>query len=93
MTTTNDHHAIAGSTATDVPELIAGIYREALSDDTLDTDSDFFEAGGDSLAAFQITARLQALLGVDLPVALVFAYPSPADLATVVHLDAGPEVG
>ncbi|CRK57293.1 Acyl carrier protein, putative [Alloactinosynnema sp. L-07] len=71
----------------DVPELIAAIYRETLSDDSLDTASDFFEAGGDSLAAFQITARLQDALGVEIPVALVFAYPSPEDLACVVDLD------
>jgi acyl carrier protein len=76
------------NTAVDVPELIAGIYRETLGDNGLDVDSDFFEAGGDSLSAFQITARLQAELDVEVPVALVFAYPSPADLATVVDLDA-----
>ncbi|OLR93061.1 phosphopantetheine-binding protein [Actinokineospora bangkokensis] len=75
------------ATTTDVPELIAAIYRDALADDALDTDSDFFEAGGDSLAAFEITARLRAELGVEVPVALVFAYPSPADLAAVVESD------
>jgi acyl carrier protein len=71
-------------TEADLVELITGIYRDALSDPGLDGDSDFFEAGGDSLSAFRITARLQEALGVDVPVALVFAYPSPADLATVV---------
>ncbi|MBO4210624.1 acyl carrier protein [Micromonospora echinofusca] len=70
-----------------MPEVIAGLYRETLNDDSLDTTSDFFEAGGDSLAAFQITARLHALLGVEVPVALVFAYPTPEDLASVVDLD------
>lgn len=82
MTTTNDIH-----TGTDLAELVAACYRETLRDDTLDTTSDFFEAGGDSLAAFQITARLQAALGVEIPVALVFAYPSPVDLAEVVTAD------
>ncbi|WHT22383.1 phosphopantetheine-binding protein [Crossiella sp. CA-258035] len=71
----------------DVPELLAAIYRETLGDATLDAGSDFFEAGGDSLAAFQITARIQESLGVEVPVALVFAYPSPADLASVVDLE------
>ncbi|MEU6078864.1 phosphopantetheine-binding protein [Micromonospora sp. NPDC047074] len=83
MTITNEQQA--GST--DVPGLIAGIYRETLRDDTLDVDSDFFEAGGDSLAAFQITARLQGALGLEVPVALVFAYPSPADLAAAIDED------
>ena len=56
-------------------DLIADLYREALGDSTLGPDSDFYEAGGDSLAAFQITARLQDALGAEVPVALVFAYP------------------
>lgn len=77
---------------TDLTELITTIYREALADATLGPDSDFFEAGGDSLAAFQITARLQEELGVDVPVALVFSYPSPADLAVVVDADVTEQV-
>ncbi|MGM1058472.1 acyl carrier protein [Saccharothrix sp. Mg75] len=71
----------------DVPDLIADLYRNALGDAALDADSDFFEAGGDSLAAFQITAGLQTALGVEVPVALVFAYPSPRDLASVLAAD------
>jgi acyl carrier protein len=72
----------------DLPELIATLYREALVDDSLDIDSDFFASGGDSLAAFHITAGLQDALGIEVPVALVFAYPSPVDLATVVPVAA-----
>ncbi|MEV0533713.1 phosphopantetheine-binding protein [Kitasatospora sp. NPDC050463] len=74
-------------TTIDTAELagqIAGFYRETLGDDSLDTDSDFFEAGGDSLAAFQIVDRLQELVGAEIAVALVFTYPSPAELAEVV---------
>jgi acyl carrier protein len=81
MTTTSE------ITEADLAELITGIYRSALGDAALDDSSDFFEAGGDSLSAFQITAQLQAALGADVPVALVFAYPSPADLAAVLDLD------
>jgi acyl carrier protein len=72
------------TTQLDLPELIATGYREALDDVTLDTETDFFEAGGDSLAAFQIAARIQDALEADVPVALVFAYPTPAELAVVV---------
>ncbi|WP_027644632.1 phosphopantetheine-binding protein [Salinispora oceanensis] len=75
------------TTTIDVSELIVSIYRETLHDETLGANSDFFEAGGDSLTAFQITARLQATLDIEVPVALVFAYPSPADLAEVVAAD------
>lgn len=62
-------------------------YREVLGDAGLDVDSDFYEAGGDSLTAIQIIARLESALGVEVPVALVFAYPTPADLAAVVDSD------
>jgi acyl carrier protein len=75
--------------ATEVADLIVDIYREALGNDGLDENSDFFDAGGDSLAAFQVTGRLEAELEVEVPVALVFAYPTPAELATVVDAGAG----
>lgn len=68
-------------------DLLTEIYRETLGDASLGADADFYEAGGDSLTAFQITARLADALGVDVPVALVFAYPTPADLADVVDTD------
>jgi acyl carrier protein len=73
--------------AEDLPDLIAEIYRVVLRDDSLDGDSDFFENGGCSLAAFDITARLGEAVGAEIPVALVFAYPTPAELAGVVDLD------
>ncbi|ATE54967.1 acyl carrier protein [Actinosynnema pretiosum] len=72
-------------TTADLTDLAVTAYRDALGEQSLDADSDFFEAGGDSLSAFQITARLESALGVDVPVALVFAYPSPADLASVLE--------
>ncbi|MET9882854.1 acyl carrier protein [Streptomyces sp. NPDC006430] len=68
-------------------ELVVSLYRETLGAADLDEQSDFYEWGGDSLTAFRITARLEEALGVEVPVALVFAYPSPADLADVVHAD------
>ena len=70
---------------TDLTGLITTIYREALADATLGPDGDFFEAGGDSLAAVQIAARLREERGIEVPLALVFSYPSPAELAGQVH--------
>ncbi|MEU8838168.1 acyl carrier protein [Streptomyces roseus] len=74
-------------TATALTELVVSVYRETLGVADLDEQSDFYEWGGDSLTAFRITARLEEALGAEVPVALVFAYPSPADLADVVHAD------
>ncbi|MFF1422942.1 acyl carrier protein [Streptomyces sp. NPDC058280] len=82
---TTAHHTSID--APELAELIAAGYRETLADATLDTTSDFFEAGGDSLAAFQIIARVQDALGTEVPVALIFTYPTPADLAEVLAAD------
>ncbi|GHE69482.1 acyl carrier protein [Streptomyces vinaceus] len=89
MTTTVNEtaHLTAQLTATALTELVVSIYRDTLGVADLDEQSDFYEWGGDSLTAFRITARLEEALGAEVPVALVFAYPSPADLADVVHAD------
>lgn len=78
-TTVQDLRTTAGLTV-----LITGLFREALSNGELDEHADFFEAGGDSLTAFQITGRLQESVGTEVAVALVFAYPTPAELAEIV---------
>ncbi|MDN3356429.1 acyl carrier protein [Actinomadura sp. DC4] len=77
MTTTND---IQESTT----DLIVDIYRATLGHDDVGPDSDFYEMGGDSMTAFQIVARLRAVFDIDVPVALVFTCPTPADLAAAV---------
>lgn len=77
------------ATATRTADLLAGIFREVLDLPDLTEDTDFYEAGGDSLTAFQITGRLEEILGAQVPVSLVFAYPTPQDLAEVVDTDYG----
>ncbi|WP_335941684.1 phosphopantetheine-binding protein [Streptomyces sp. PTD5-9] len=82
QTVARDLRTTAGLT-----ELITRFYQEALSNEGLDADADFFESGGDSLTAFQITGRIQEALGTETAVALVFAYPTPAELAEIVAED------
>lgn len=77
------------ATATRTTELLVGIFREVLDLPDLTEDTDFYEAGGDSLTAFQITGRLEEILGAQVPVSLVFAYPTPQELAEVVDTDYG----
>jgi acyl carrier protein len=88
MTTTNE----TPIPTTDLTGLIVALYEESLGHDGLGPDSDFYEEGGDSLSAFQIVARLGAALGADVPVALVFTCPTPADLAAAVA-DLAPAAG
>jgi len=77
------------ATGTPTVTLIVSIYQDVLGARDLDGESDFFENGGDSLTAFQITDRLEQALGAEVAVALVFAYPSPSELAAVVDADLG----
>ncbi|CAL2068589.1 MULTISPECIES: acyl carrier protein [Streptomyces] len=70
-------------------DLLVDIFRDVLRLPDLTAETDFYEAGGDSLTAFQITGRLQEILGADVPVSLVFAYPTPLELAEVVEADYG----
>ncbi|CAM5659173.1 acyl carrier protein [Streptomyces atroolivaceus] len=78
-TTVQELRTTAGLTV-----LITGLFQEALNNEGLDECADFFESGGDSLTAFQITGRLQEAVGAEVAVALVFAYPTPAELAEIV---------
>ncbi|RPK56903.1 Linear gramicidin synthase subunit B [Streptomyces sp. ADI96-02] len=87
--TPNTATATAATTATGTLDLLVGIFRDVLGLADLTADCDFYEAGGDSLTAFQITGRLQEALGAEIPVSLVFAYPTPADLAEVLDADYG----
>ncbi|KES08366.1 gramicidin synthetase [Streptomyces toyocaensis] len=77
------------ATATRTADLLVDIFRDVLALPDLTEDTDFYEAGGDSLTAFQITGRLEEVLGAEVPVSLVFAYPTPRDLAEVVDADYG----
>ncbi|GAB2445341.1 hypothetical protein GCM10027073_19050 [Streptomyces chlorus] len=77
------------ATVTRTADLLVEIFRDVLGLPDLTADTDFYEAGGDSLTAFQITGRLEEVLGADVPVSLVFAYPTPRDLAEVVDADHG----
>jgi acyl carrier protein len=69
---------------TSLRDVIVAAYRETLRDDSLGHDSDFYEAGGDSMTAFQIIARVRDAFGIDVSVATVFACPTPGDLAAAV---------
>jgi acyl transferase domain-containing protein/acyl carrier protein len=53
---------------------------------TIEPTRDFLDQGFASLTAVELRTRLAALTGLDLPTALVYDHPSPAELAT--HLTA-----
>ncbi|MGW7363009.1 non-ribosomal peptide synthetase [Streptomyces sp. NPDC054841] len=62
---------------------LCALFAEVLFDDggAAAPDTDFFASGGHSLLALRLCARIEATLGVSVPVATLFAAPTPAALA------------
>ncbi len=59
---------------------IAAIWS-VLLEQHIDTDADFFDAGGDSLLALEAAMAVQAAGYPDLPISAVLRWPTPATFA------------
>lgn len=66
---------------TPVEEILTGIWKQVLGVQSIDVNSTFFELGGDSLMGTQIGSRIEQVLGVDVPLGVIFEFPSVAALA------------
>jgi len=60
---------------------LAGLFAAVLKLDQVGICDDFFELGGDSLIATQLTARIQNDFQIELPIAALFETPTVASLA------------
>ncbi|WP_314176413.1 acyl carrier protein [Streptomyces winkii] len=69
---------------TEVLEVVTDFWKEVLQVD-VGPDSDFFEAGGHSLALLALVNRLQEHFGVEMSVVDVFDYPTLGEFAGAVH--------
>jgi acyl carrier protein len=68
--------------------LVAAVRRlflEALEMSALDDEQSFFDAGGNSLSATRVVARLRQVFDIDLPLARFFENPSVAAVSKVVE--------
>ena len=70
-----------GRLASAIADEIRGVLR---SSDAIDHDQPLETLGLDSLMALELRNRLEASLGITLPVALVWAYPTITDLAAAL---------
>ncbi|MFC4126656.1 non-ribosomal peptide synthase/polyketide synthase [Nocardia rhizosphaerae] len=63
---------------TETERVVAEEFAQVLELDRIGMDDNFFDLGGNSLTAVQLSARLGRSLGVDVPVAWFFSGPTPA---------------
>ncbi|MGW4531412.1 non-ribosomal peptide synthase/polyketide synthase [Nocardia sp. NPDC004340] len=66
---------------TDVEIAVCAVFAEVLGAEQVGLDDNFFELGGNSLLAVRLATRLGEQLGQRVPVVLVFAAPTPAEMA------------
>jgi len=70
---------------TAVEEVVAGIYSQVLKVEEVGVHDNFFEMGGHSLLATQLISRVRGVLGVDVSLRSVFAYPTVGGLASQIE--------
>jgi amino acid adenylation domain-containing protein len=66
-------------------ELVAGLWAELLGCERVGLHDDFFAAGGHSLLAVRLLARLRDATGMDVPLRALFAHPTVAALTAEVE--------
>ncbi|MBV8070954.1 MAG: amino acid adenylation domain-containing protein, partial [Acidobacteriaceae bacterium] len=67
-------------------ELLAGIWAEVLPGARVAPDTHFFDAGGHSLMAMQVVARVRAVWGNELPLETMFNAPTLREMAAAIDL-------
>jgi acyl carrier protein len=68
-----------------IEEAIASIWQELLQLSRVGRDDNFFRLGGHSLLAMQVAARVETVLGIEMPIRLLFEHPILQHLASKVE--------
>lgn len=68
----------------EIEQAVADVIQQILKCDRISVTENFFVMGGDSLKGTQVTSRLSAQYGVNLPNTSLFRYPTVESLATEI---------
>ena len=74
---------------TDTERAIAGLWSDAIGVEHVGVDQNFFDLGGTSLQLEEIQVGLEEIIGRQLPMTMLFQYPTVGSLAR--HLEASEE--
>jgi acyl carrier protein len=67
-----------------IEEKLIGFWKEILEQETIDTDSNFFDLGGNSLLAMQFIQMVKNNLGVRLPIKVMFEQSTIKELSGLI---------
>jgi acyl-coenzyme A synthetase/AMP-(fatty) acid ligase/acyl carrier protein len=73
---------------TPVEEILADVWREVLRVERVGIHDNFFDLGGDSIASMRVMSRVRQAFEVPMPVGVIFAAPTVAQLAERVESSA-----
>src|SRR5262249_5508112 len=62
-------------------EILCSLFAEVLGVERVGLDDNFFDLGGHSLMAVSLVSRVQAVLGSDLPIDVLFEYPNVGQIS------------